>query len=886
MKLRIHAVLKLMFTATAVAYGAWSHGANFDEDRKVQIEFERGGISAPLLDQGDYYQHPDGRTLKFYRKKDVYAIKKKTSTKAKSSIGTMQRLKAQFGERVKSVSGHQLGGIDVVRVDNRKAAKALAKQAFDIKPEMLKALDSSTQRMLPIFTSERGQGDLLLLPKVTLELNGSLAEADALAKLGSRYGLRLVRKLKLSADVYSMEFANTGIDAGVQFSQVRRIMNESFVAWAEPQFYVKPVKEQFTPNDTLIGDQWNLIDQGYRGSRCDTDCDANNAWAITNGVGAATGEGIVIAVIDDGVQLDHPDLEKNIWVNTLEDGGVAGVDDDGNGYIDDIKGYDFVNDDGPTVCQGGSTTFSDSDLTLSGSGQDANPSPRDVANCVLADDLLAEDNHGTAVAGILAAEGNNGLGIAGVAYNAQIMAIRAISDFNEDSLLGTSFCNTIAEAMEYAAQHADVINNSWSLPVTCSVLDTAMTRVTSGNVTVGLGSKRSGGSPIVFASGNDARGWIKVTVPVTAGEHAYEWRLLRTPDDSFTPFDDDTVWLDDIVWPDPDSTTESFESGINGFTNEWVLNSCNAICTENFGQEPVWDIETRSEFVRSGSQSARILASNSDCGNSYLHQIKDGPAGEISFWVWVSTDNQVDSDVFEFLIDGEEVLSYGDIPAFGFVDNAVAYPALNSTTNLGVIAVGSSNSGDLSGNTGALLTAEERAPYSQYGPELDLVAPSSDQHLGITTIDRTGADGYVSGDYTSNFGGTSASAPVVSGVAAAMLAVNPSLSATQVKTMLRDSADKIGPVAVAYLNGRNDFHGFGRVNMYGALLLANGDPLSSQSASCAADPFDYTVDNDLLLSRYEPQPTAFCPARGPRVPLDESCFVVKAANDNVITFCL
>jgi len=234
-----------------------------------------------------------------------------------------------------------------------------------------------------------------------------------------------------------------------------------------------------------------------------------------------------------------------------------------------------------------------------------------------------------------------------------------------------------------------------------------------------------------------------------------------------------------------------------------------------------------------------------------------------------------------------EVLSYGDLASFGFVDNAVAYPASSGnriSMPTGVIAVGASKSGDLSGVTSAALSSEERASYSQYGPTLDLVAPSSDQHLGITTTDRTGADGYTTGDYTSGFGGTSAAAPVVSGVAAAMLAVNPALTAAQVKSMLRASADAIG--RVPYVAGRNDFHGYGRVNMYGALLLAQGSSLSSQSPSCSADAFDYSVASDLLLPRYRPQPTEFCPAIGPLPQIDEFCVPIKASSGAIAVFCL
>jgi len=405
-------------------------------NNQVRIESDRSGISAALIDQDDYYLHADGRRMKFYRKKDIYVIEKKKRGRSANGISSMQRIKSQFGSRVNRIKKHKLGSFEVVRIDNRATTKVRLKQKFDIKPQMLLSLDASMQSMKPVFTTEQGQADLLLIPKITVQLNNSVANVDALATLKNKYGLSIIRKLNLSADVYSLAFNNSSIEPSSQFSKVRSIMNESFVSWAEPQFYVKAQKEQFTPNDTLIGDQWNLINQGFRGSRCDTDCDANNAWDLNdaNGFGAPTGAGMVIAVVDDGVQLDHPDLDGNIWENIAESEGMPGVDDDGNGFIDDINGYDFVTDVSGTVCENGQS-LNDGDIgvgPLSATGRDANPSPRATANCVVANELLSEDNHGTAVAGILAAEGNNALGIAGVAYNAEIMAIRLISDFDEE----------------------------------------------------------------------------------------------------------------------------------------------------------------------------------------------------------------------------------------------------------------------------------------------------------------------------------------------------------------------------------------------------------------------------------------------------------------------
>ncbi len=920
--------------AAALSLGFTCVAASASASKSETVTFERAGsgAAAELVDHGDYYVRPDGQMVKFFRKKDIYVVRKKASAtagfakakrNAKISINSMQRFKNQFGERVESVSRHQLGSKQVIRINNRQSVKAKSKQAFDIKPSMLIALDASIEGLMPVFTTERGGADLLLLPRITIEMKALENQAQELDRLQSKYGLSVVRKLRLSGDIYSLAYKDASLPANVMFSRSRQLMSESSVEWAEPQFFVKPVKQQAVPNDPMFGQQWNLENRSYRGSRCDTDCDATDAWSFASSGGTLTGGSVVIAVIDDGVQRNHPDLMANMWVNIAERDGTPNVDDDMNGYIDDVHGYDFVTDDSTEVCVNGQM-YSDGDaqpldvggMPVGPAGQDTNPNPRATANCILPGELddenPSEDNHGTAVAGILAAVGNNSEGIAGVAYDAQIMPIRAISDFDDESLTveDEPFCDVIAEAIEYAAQHADVINNSWSLPIICTALETALTKTTSGTVTAGLGSKRNddgrnglgAGSPVIFASGNDASGWVKVTVSVpTAGPHAYEWRLLRSQfpeffddlDDLEGGLDDDTVWLDDITWPD--QSKESFESssGLSDFTTAWELNSCNASCSaDDAFAKPVWTIESRAEFVRDGVQSAKIQAvvggDDSFCGNSYLHQIKDGPAGEVSFWVWVSTDTQFESDKFEFLIDGVEKLSYGDLLAFGFVDNQVAYPArtgnrASSPTN--VIAVGASNSGDLSDDSSASLIAEERVSYSQYGPTLDLVAPSSNQHLGITTTDRTGSDGYDSSDYTSNFGGTSAAAPVVSGVAAVMLAMTPSLDASQVKQMLRDSADKIGPVGYD-MSGRNDFHGFGRVNMQAALRLADGQLLSSITPSCDQVSLDYSPSSDLLLPRYTPQQSSFCPALGPMVPDDSFCFPVVTAIDTAALICL
>ena len=129
-----------------------------------------------------------------------------------------------------------------------------------------------------------------------------------------------------------------------------------------------------------------------------------------------TGDGSqVIAILDTGVDYTHPDLEANIWINEAELNGVEGYDDDGNGYVDDIRGWDFIN----------------------------------IDNAPLDDNM-----HGTHVAGIAGAVGNNGIGIAGLAWDVKLMPIKVFQS------TGVSSSITIAEGVEYASNNGATIINT------------------------------------------------------------------------------------------------------------------------------------------------------------------------------------------------------------------------------------------------------------------------------------------------------------------------------------------------------------------------------------------------------------------------------------------
>ncbi len=184
-----------------------------------------------------------------------------------------------------------------------------------------------------------------------------------------------------------------------------------FVEYAEPDYVVHAVAQ---PNDQFISLQWgvNNTGQDIRGvlGTADADIDGFEAWDTRTNA-----SGVIVAVIDSGTQWDHPDLDDNIWTNSGEIPG-NGIDDDNNGYIDDVRGWDFYNNDN-------------------------NP-----------DD---SDGHGTHTAGTVGAEGNNGIGVAGVAWDVQIMPLRFIGPF------GGSTSDAIA-AVNYAVDNgAQISNNSW-----------------------------------------------------------------------------------------------------------------------------------------------------------------------------------------------------------------------------------------------------------------------------------------------------------------------------------------------------------------------------------------------------------------------------------------
>ncbi|HLW54739.1 MAG TPA: Ig-like domain repeat protein [Candidatus Angelobacter sp.] len=200
---------------------------------------------------------------------------------------------------------------------------------------------------------------------------------------------------------------------------VKLLQADSDVEFAEAEHTLSKVD---LPNDPFLSssgswgqpyqDLWGLYAIG-----------APTAW------NTAQGDGVIVAVVDTGLDYNHPDLAANVWTNVNEIPGNF-FDDDGNGFIDDVRGWNFA-----------------------------------YGN----NDPIDDNGHGTHVAGTVAAVGNNSIGVIGVAWHAQVMAVKAL-DFN-----GNGFDSSIAPAIIYAVSNgADIINASWGLEGTDQTIEEAI----------------------------------------------------------------------------------------------------------------------------------------------------------------------------------------------------------------------------------------------------------------------------------------------------------------------------------------------------------------------------------------------------------------------------
>ncbi|WP_394391350.1 S8 family serine peptidase [Shewanella woodyi] len=217
------------------------------------------------------------------------------------------------------------------------------------------------------------------------------------------------------ANLMGGKLANLSLRSGSDVSKaIKMISQHPAVKYAEPNYVIKAVG---TPDDPSFASLWGMNNTGQDGGTADADIDAVEAWDISTG-----DSDVVVAVIDTGVDYNHEDLQDNMWTNPNEIAG-NGIDDDGNGVIDDIHGYSAIDDDG---------------------------------------DPMDGNGHGTHVSGTIGAKGNNGVGVAGVNWDVSIIGCQFLDAGGSGSTAGAIACiDYVTNLKVNHGVDVKASNNSW-----------------------------------------------------------------------------------------------------------------------------------------------------------------------------------------------------------------------------------------------------------------------------------------------------------------------------------------------------------------------------------------------------------------------------------------
>lgn len=585
------------------------------QDEAVKAQKMSGGVKQlqqlrESVDAGDSYLTPGG-PRKLLRLPGRFVVRDQGAKKADGAVQALTGKGGAFDGYGQTAVRENAVMLTAPATEAATAAKAAAPK--DAKPDAdavkatLKALRQAAEvRVDPVFVDP----DSGLLKIIGNDIILCLKEGvDAQAYFGDAW--ERVRPMPGTTDQFVLTLEAASAEAVLE--ECARRASDGQAVWAEPDFEGEVVRH-YTPNDTYFSQQWYLKGTGTGSVQ------AEAAWDT------AKGDNIVIAVFDDGVQINHPDLAANIF-------STAGHS---TGYSGDVNGWNFA----------------------SGSSN-VNPSH-------------ADDKHGTCVAGVAAAVGNNGAGIAGMAFRSKILPVKVFT--------GSYFCSDSerTSALRYAAgltgggwRGADVINISLCFS-SSSAFDSALNAAAT--------SGRSGKGCLIFTSvGNEAVDWYDYDFTLSAGTHTVRIEYAKNGNPAKGQ---DCVWLDDVVMPG--NSAEGFEGGTfppSGWTTggdaPWVqeTNVAYAYPDTNHGVKSArsgaigtskasWIQTTRS--FSSGTLWVSLLTSSSysngmvniyidgalkytDPGGVYVDTTISYPASHAAtFAIGASTDKDVKSSYSQF----------------------------------------------------------------------------------------------------------------------------------------------------------------------------------------------------------------------------------------------
>jgi subtilisin family serine protease len=577
-----------------------------------------------------------------------------------------------------------------------------------------------------------------------------------------------------------------GMKVKTALTQLRQNPN---VEYAEPNYIMRALAT--TPNDPQFGQLWGLHNTGENGGTADADIDAPEAWDIHTG-----STDVVIAVLDTGIDFDHYDIgngsNSNIWTNTGEIPG-NGIDDDGNGYIDDVHGWDFVGEDND---------------------------PTDYYH-----DYWGNAGHGTHVAGTIAALGNNSVGITGVNWYASIMPLRILGAQG-----ATDTPRAIAAIMYAADNGAKVINASWGGGGPSQALEDAISYANDRGCLF-VAAAGNGGDD-TWGDDNDLSPFYPASydlpniIAVAATDH----------NDTLGDFSNYGATSVDVAAPgvqilssvpviEVNSTVntaliEEFDSGLTG----WV----------SWGTNNTWEVSNWYYYMTPPNSLADSPYDNYvDDTDSYI--IYDTPFSLVDKYVWMEFDLRCD---FGSLFDmfGDYLLVGGDLgDGNGFLPvyllNLEGWFGGSTDGSFTYYTVDLSPLWDLSASIKVGFNLYSNSSITNDGVYIDNV------WLNYQNLDITGHDYAL-------FDGTSMAAPHVAGLAGLIIARYPTITLEKLKDRILHGVD-----VLPNLQGKVSTSG--RINAYKAIDPAYSAELAVDFGNLGF--WDYTGSSWSRLDSSNPE---------------------------------
>ena len=426
--------------------------------------------------------------------------------------------------------------------NSKTRAVAIDKDLFAVRGRINVKLEKGTNQALP--TSAKGNVEMQSVPSAMASAM-KYAGAYKMERVFKPAGIYEKRTIAEGLDRWYTIYFDESKDVAEVLQQFNKAAGveyaERVLPIARPKFTAKPytgpapqTRNQPTAsafNDPLLAKQWHYYNDGSISPRAKkgADCNLKPVWEkYTTGK-----SNVIVAVVDGGIDITHEDLVDNLYINEKEKNGQAGVDDDGNGFVDDVYGYNFVE-------------------------------AKDVVGGTIQPD---NEGHGTHVAGTVAARNNNGKGVAGVAggngtpdSGVRLMSCQIFRGKDEQG--------DAAAAIKYAADNGAVIcQNSWGYSSTSGV--TAMPKLLKEAVDYFIkmagcdanGQQRANspmkGGVVIFAAGNENKDFAAYPAcyPPAVSVSAMAWNFAKA---SFSNYAD---WVT-IMAPGGDQDRFGIEGGI------------------------------------------------------------------------------------------------------------------------------------------------------------------------------------------------------------------------------------------------------------------------------------------------------------------------------------